>query len=56
MSLGYSIIREVAQPTFQQGVNIDSAVDNWFLLLGKQRHCAAAESEWSMCTDYADGR
>lgn len=55
MSLGCSI-REAVQSTFHQGVNIDSAVDNWFLLLGKQRHCAAAELEWSMCTDYADGR
>lgn len=55
MSLGCRI-REAVQPTFQLGVNIDSAVDNWFLLLGKQRHCAAAELEWSMCTQYADGR
>lgn len=49
-------IRKAAQPTFLKGVNIDSAVDNWFLLQGKQKHCAAAEPEWSMCTDYADGR
>lgn len=42
-----------AHPTFHKGVNIDSAVENGFLLQGKQKQC---EPEWSMCTDYADGR